>query len=556
MHRTHKPFTSPNVLPLVVFCLFSSLSLFAQEVKSSIDSTSVKIGQQITYRVEVETDSTDYVVFPEGQTFMPLEMIESFKIDTTKQDARYKLIKRYGLTQFDSGHYTIPRQKITIGSKELFTDPVKVEIREVAIDTTKQGLYDVKPMIAVDKPMGNWWKYLLIALLVFSVIGGLLYWFLWRKKPLTEEEEIALLPPYDRAKLALKKLDESGYLERSELKNYYSELTLAIRTYLDEKVYDHALESTTEELIGRLNLLREGHKIELSTETIRNLEAILKRADLVKFAKSEVDLELAKLDKETIDSEIDHVREVLPEPTEEEKLQDKTYKEEQERKHKRKKIIITSVVVVLIALMTFTGFAIKYGAGYVKDTILGHDTKELLEGDWVTSEYGIPPIKISTPKVLKRVEMSLPEEFKDKVKTTTFSYGSMLDFFGVTVSTARYDFSKDQQQTEEKDKPTIDLRQASEAAIRELEAQGVSNLMVMQEKYSTTNGIDGLKTYGTASLPIPNSDNFVEGEYIILQFAGENVLQQLTMYRKKDDAYAEKIIDRILNSIELKTREE
>ena len=31
---------------------------------------------------------------------------------------------------------------------------------------------------------------------------------------LTEEEEIALLPPYDRAKMALKKLDESRYLQK------------------------------------------------------------------------------------------------------------------------------------------------------------------------------------------------------------------------------------------------------------------------------------------------------------------------------------------------------
>ena len=35
-----------------------------------------------------------------------------------------------------------------------------------------------------------------------------MYWFIWRKKPLTEEEKVALLPPYDRAKLALQKLDE------------------------------------------------------------------------------------------------------------------------------------------------------------------------------------------------------------------------------------------------------------------------------------------------------------------------------------------------------------
>ena len=41
---------------------------------------------------------------------------------------------------------------------------------------------------------------------------------------------------------------------------------------------------------------------------------------------------------------------------------------------------------------------------YVKDTLIGHDSIELLEGEWVTSEYGFPPITISTPKVLKHIE--------------------------------------------------------------------------------------------------------------------------------------------------------
>ena len=76
-------------------------------------------------------------------------------------------------------------------------------------------------------------------------------------------------------------------------------------------MYDRALESTTDELITRLNLLKDGNQIELSKEDIRNIETILKRADLVKFAKSAPDIELAKIDRNTIDIEIDHVKEAL-----------------------------------------------------------------------------------------------------------------------------------------------------------------------------------------------------------------------------------------------------
>ena len=41
--------------------------------------------------------------FPEGKTFGSLEVIDSYKIDTALADSKYRLIKRYGLTQFDSG---------------------------------------------------------------------------------------------------------------------------------------------------------------------------------------------------------------------------------------------------------------------------------------------------------------------------------------------------------------------------------------------------------------------------------------------------------------------
>ena len=77
---------------------------------------------------------------------------------------------------------------------------------------------------------------------------------------------------------------------KENLKDYYSELTFIIRKYLDEKVYDRALESTTDELISRLSLLKEANQVDISKEDIKNLESILKRADLVKFAKSAPDI--------------------------------------------------------------------------------------------------------------------------------------------------------------------------------------------------------------------------------------------------------------------------
>jgi len=537
-------------------CVFVIMSLFSfSQVTSSIDSISIKIGEQIIYKIEVESDTTDFVVFPEGQTFQPLEMIESFKIDTTKKDAKYYLIKKYGLTQFDSGKYTIPKQKIVIGSKIFQTDSLLVEVNPVVVDTTKQGLYDIKPIIGVKKSPSYWWLYVLLILLVFALAGFLLYWFVWREKPLTEQEKEALIPPYDRAKLALQELDNAGYLKREEVKAYYSDLTLIIRKYLDEKVYDHSLESTTDELINRLQLLKDGNQIDLSKESIKNIETILKRADLVKFAKSKPDFELAKLDRNTIDVEIDHVKESLPEPTEDELLVDQKYQEELAKKRKRKKVLITIIVAAFLVIATIVGFTLHFGFTYVKDTILGHPSKELLEvKEWVTSEYGAPGITITTPKVLKRVEVPIPEEMKSKIKVAAFGYGglnSTLDIAVVSTKVAQQNPQPNQEGQPETKESEIDLLQVAEEQLIQLEAKGAQNIITRTEQFITPNGQEGLKTFGTADFVLPLTGKVEKGNYIILGFTAQNIIQQVVLIWKQDDTYADEIIDRILNSIEL-----
>lgn len=532
------------ILPFA-FMLFT-FALNAQ-VKSSIDINSILIGQQITYKVEVEVDTTKLVVFPEGQSFGALEMIETYQIDTTKNNDKYNLVRRYGLTQFDSGYYNIPKQKIIIGNKTFFTDSLDVRVSEVMVDTTKQGLYDIKPIVEVKEIGSDWWKYILYTILAIAVAAALLYWFLWRQKPLTEEEKIALLPPYDRAKLALKTLDESHYLEHENLKDYYSELTFIIRKYLDEKVYDRALESTTDELIDRLNILKQGNQVDLSVEDIKNLENILKRADLVKFAKSAPDIELAKIDRDTIDIEIDHVKEALPEPTEEEKLLDQQYREEQERKKKQQKIWITAGVGLFLLIATVFGFSIKYGFNYVKDTIIGHESKQLLEGEWYTSQYGIPTVTITTPKVLKRMAAPIDDAAKQQMEVTMFGYGSLIDKFNVFVIT-----TKIKNLGENK----IELKQIAEQSIKMMEAQGVENMLVKTDDFVTPNGAEGLKTFGSGNFPSVKEGVKESGNYTILVFNAENVIQQIVLTWRDNDAYANKMVERILNSVELKYEDE
>ena len=543
-----KRFSNQGVL-CVVFCVLFSL-VSAGQVASSIDSTAIKIGEELRYRIQVDVDSTSLVVFSEEQTFQPLEIINSYPIDSTKKGGYYKLTKTYGLTQFDSGVYIIPKQKIIIGDKVFYTDSLKVQVNPVVVDTTKQKLFDIKPITDVQRTRSNLWAYIALVLLTLLAVTGLVYWFFWRKKPLTEAEKIAALPPYERAKLALEKLDEDHYFQNEDVKMFYSDLTLILRQYLDEKVYDQSLESTTDELVFRLTTLQAANQISLGANTIRNIETILKRADLVKFAKSKPDFELAKLDKGTIGLEIKQVKEGLPEPTEEELLQDLEYREALEGKQKRKKQkqIVAGVVGVFVVAITF--LIVQSGVTNVKDTVLSGASKLLLEKThWVKSEYGAPGITLSTPNVLERQTIKVSEEMKDKVQLVAFACAGKDTPIDVFVTSSKY-ASVTGKDGKEKEVP-IDVLESTEAVLNRFEKEGAKNIISRNEQFITPNGQEGVKTFGTAEFII--NDTLTKGVYVVLGFSTPNLLQQVILIWKENDVYADQIIERILNSIELIT---
>ena len=90
---------------IYIFILLFSTTLFAQpkKVTTSIDTVKNKIGAEFKLSLKTNVDTLSKVKFPESKFFGALEVLESYKVDTVKKGDRYELIKKYGLTQFDSG---------------------------------------------------------------------------------------------------------------------------------------------------------------------------------------------------------------------------------------------------------------------------------------------------------------------------------------------------------------------------------------------------------------------------------------------------------------------
>ncbi|WP_299799025.1 hypothetical protein [uncultured Maribacter sp.] len=535
-----------RISPLLVFLLFFA-ELSAQErpnITTKVDTTFIKIGEQVQWTVTVDIDSTDFVIFPEGQTFSPLETVEAFATDTTRKKDRLTLQKIYALTQFDSGAYKLPSQRIDINGTGYMTDSTLINVATIPVDTLNQKMYDIKPLINVEKSNLAFWKYLLIGLLILLILGALLYWFVFRKKPLTEEEKVALLPPYDRALLELKRLENSKYLIQDEYKEYYSELTTIVRSYLEEDANVTALESTTGQLIEKLELLKDAGELELDDETIKQFSQILQTADLVKFAKNKPSTSVAEQDRKLVQQIVEKTHEALPEPTEEELLEQAEYQEELERKAKKKKIKIAIISAVALILIGITIAGVKFGFGYLKDTVLGHPTKELLEGEWVRSSYGFPPIQIETPQVLVRQKIKLPAEAKAVIEDIqAFQYSSPIGLFNVATTSV----TLAQKDVEPEFDKTI------EQILSNFESQGAKNIITKQEEFSTISGVKGVKVFGSGKFLAPGTEELMEGEYTVLLFGGKGFQQYVILTWLKDDMYAQEIVDRILVSVEVKT---
>ncbi|MFC5047638.1 DUF4381 domain-containing protein [Aquimarina hainanensis] len=531
------------ILALVVFLLGLGKHQSYGQVKTSINATSIKIGEELKYTLKVEVDTTAVVVFPEGATFSPLEVIESYAIDSTKKDGKLQLLKEYGLTQFDSGHYTIPQQHIRLGDKIILTDSLKVEVRDVPVDTTKQKMYAIKPLVEVESKA----EYSGILPVVLMIIGGVLLIavivFLLlrkRKKKIAKEKE---LPPYERAIQTLQEIDQSGLLAKDSHKEYYSKLSDTARKYIDEEIYDHAMESTTDELITRLESEIASGSLTLDIETVKELENVLKTADMAKFAKSKPDLGIAKADRTVIEQIIHKTKEAIPEPTEEELLADETYRQQVAIKQRNKNIVIGSVATVALVTIMIVVLGLVRGFGVLKDDIFGHPTKELAEKQWITSEYGAPAVTISTPEVLIRNTYQLTEEQKQILKgNESFTYGSLLDNFYIVISGVK--FKKDTE---------VDLKKAVEGVVGSFEAQGAKNITVKDDEYKTLAGAEGIKIFGTLEVENPVLKETLKKEYVMLNFAEGGGFQQITVVYNQEDRYAKEVADRIVNSVELKS---
>ena len=531
-------FLKIKFLGLFFFALFNQLN--AQEASNFVDTTSIRIGEQINYKINIKLDSLDEINFPKAKDFAPFELINEFKVDTNYLDKKFIISKQFALTFFDSGTYYIPSQKLSLLDKEIKLDSFKVTINPIKIDTTKQGLYDIKPIMKSNTKFDFlFWLYILIFIIVFCT-------FLYFKNHIfsfftINKLEVEYLTPYEKAVTELSKIKDLNYLSEIDIKTYYSDLTFVIRNFIEEKIIDNALECTTKELIQKLSLLKTSKKLNFSNSTLKNIEDVFSRADLVKFAKYEPDTQSASTDLETLTKELEKIKLILPEPSEEELEKNLKIQEDLRRKrlkNRNNKIAIYSLLSLFLIYLTAS---IIYGFTYVNDKIFQKQNLIFLESDnWVSSSYGAPPITISTPEVLIRNTDSLTFSVVKASSKSEFSFNNIKDPLYITLTNFKLP-----------ENSSVKLQDVMISSIETIEELGVKNIITKFEKFQTPNEAEGLMIYGSADFPVDKPNQFRKSKYKIFGFINNQDYKQIFISWEENDNYIVEIIDRIINSIEL-----
>ncbi|MDO7702623.1 MAG: BatD family protein [Flavobacteriaceae bacterium] len=527
--------------PLVLFSFTSGIGQVYKEIIIAVDSTEFKIGEQINIRFQVKGDSLSKIQFPEQPNFAPFELLEIFPLDTIRAQTHYLFTKKYALIQFDSGNYWIPKQKILINGVNAISDSISIRINTVVVDTLKQPLFDIKPLVKLERGYKELTKQIAVIFFIFLVLAFLIFLGLRFQKKREEKRE--KIPPFERALLELKALEEERPRLQEEYKSYYSKLTEVVRRYLEEEANITALESTSKELLKKLELLIDAGKLDLSTETLLSLKQVLEHADLVKFARSAPEFEVATSDRNIVEDVVIKTQEALPEPTQEEIEATAAFQKELKNKKFKFQLKIAGLGILVLTIIVFLISIYKYGFENVKDTLIQYPTKVLMNNQWVQSQYGTPPIFLSTPEVLIR-------KAETQKGITIFSAGDPLNTVYVQIN-----FLEQAPPEEGKEKSEEEQQQEAQDLINEilasLEQDGATNMLINPDPYKTKDGSEVIQLSGTLDLLNPESKERTRCRLrsIILPF--NQVQVELRILYDKEDRYGEEIENRIIESLEV-----
>ncbi len=488
-------------------------------VRSEVDTTSIKVGEQFSYEIIIESDNFLEINFPETFNFSPFTIADEFPSDTNYLKSKKIISKKFNLTHFDQGSFSINPQKLDIGDKIYTTEKIDIDVLTIKVDTVSKKFFDIKEIKFTDDPNSSIFK--IITPLALFILGCLVLFFIYRSYKKLKSLEFFFQTPFEKAVLSLQEIEKSKLDNQKDLKEFYTRLIEIVKRYFeDDSIDPNAMESTSKQLINKLNLLKALKKINLSDNTISSLAEVLENSDLVKFARLEMDQNTITSDQIKIKEIISSAKKSIPnnEEMDNEKRRQEEVRFLNKLKNKKIRYIISSTITIILTISSIVIFL--FGAPKSIESITFNSDKKLLNQDWVESVYTEFNLRLQTPDALVRSSDSLSNDLNYISKNESISISLY-----VKTKTENQDVLND--------------------LLEDFQIRNFKNVITKEEQLELGDGNKANKIFGSFN------DNNINAKknYSVIIFDFNNNLLFLEMIFEIENNIQSQIIDKVLNSL-------
>jgi len=253
-----------------------------------MDSLQLLVGQQTGITLDVSCNTSQQVQMPsyqpEQQMVENVEVVSMSAVDTTylNDGKRMQLSRKYIVTAWDSSLYYLPPLEVIVDGKKYPSKSLALKVYTVDVDTIHVDRF-FGPKEEMEAPFAweDWrwvvWGSVLLVILIIGII--VIFVSLRTGRPIIRIIRRKIKEPAHKVALdEIAKIKEERIWAKEDSKEYYTQLTDTLRTYIQDRYGFNALEMTSDEIITHLT--RENDE-----EALNELRDLFRTADLVKFAK-------------------------------------------------------------------------------------------------------------------------------------------------------------------------------------------------------------------------------------------------------------------------------
>ena len=237
----------------------------------SVDTTTFVIGDQVVLSIPL----TDSLPSADLLSQNGIVVVRQY-FDTVENNGAKQILHKSVLTCFDAGEHWLH-----IGS----ADSLLLTVLDVeGVDTSSLDIRDIAPYMKEGYTFWEIFRWILLALLIAALVVGVIYVVrrVRNNQPILPVPVKPEIPADQVALQELEALRRRQLWQQGKLKEYYTELTDAVRRYLEKGHGIFSTDMTTDETLEAF------HRSAIYTDQREiMLRQILTTADMVKFAKSE-----------------------------------------------------------------------------------------------------------------------------------------------------------------------------------------------------------------------------------------------------------------------------